>query len=220
MSQKMSSVTYKDILCNVPLLKCMPQKTQGVFHMFLQRLFYSTSCNTILLPANGLPCREFILARAQRWQQREAFRRTFHRRHPLVAMRYPVDLLDLPPFATWLTEKVKTLLDASEDFNDDVLQYTQPPERFATSHRQMYAFGMHLRIRSVEGGLVTRDSGVVASFTQQLRWGLHNGRPMERTDDYVGYIEEILELDYRNHCTTILVCDWVRATQDPRFPNL
>jgi hypothetical protein len=36
----------------------------------------------------------------------------------------------------------------------------------------------------------------------------------------VGYIEEILELDYRNHCTTVLVCDWVRPSQDPRHPNI
>ena len=36
----------------------------------------------------------------------------------------------------------------------------------------------------------------------------------------MGYIEEILELDYRNHCTTVLVCDWVRPSQDPCHPNI
>jgi len=61
---------------------------------------------------------------------------------------------------------------------------------------------------------------VVASFTQQLRWGICNGRPIERTQEYVGYIEEILELDYRNHCTTVLVCDWIKATRDARYPNI
>lgn len=109
---------------------------------------------------------------------------------------------------------------AGEDVDGDILQYSQPPERYATSHRHMYACGMHLRVRSSEAGLVTRDSCVVASFTSQLRWGLVGGRPIERTDDYVGYIEEILELDYRNHCTTVLLCDWVSNSHDVRHPNV
>ena len=109
---------------------------------------------------------------------------------------------------------------AGRPIEDDVLQYVQPPQRNAASHRQMYCHGMHLRVRSSESALVTRDSGVVASFTRQLRWGLQNGRPVETNQEYVGYIEEILVLDYRNHCVTVLVCDWVRGTQDARFPSI
>lgn len=135
-------------------------------------------------------------------------------------MRYPADLHDLPPFATWLTARVGTLRNAGEHVHDDVVQYGQPPERYAIAHRQMHAYGMHLRVRSAEEGLVTRDSCVVASFTRQLRWGLCNGLPIERTDEYVGYLEEILELDYRNHCTTVLVCDWVKRTADVHFPHV
>ncbi len=109
---------------------------------------------------------------------------------------------------------------AGQDIDDDVIHYSQPPERYATTHRVMHAFGMHLRVRSSEDGLVTRDSCVVATFTEQLRWGIRNGRPIERTEEYVGYIEEILELDYRNHCTTVLVCDWVKASRDARHPTI
>lgn len=164
--------------------------------------------------------REYMAARAQRWEEREAFRRLFRRRHPSVAVRYPAELHDLPRFASWLTSQVSRQRQAGEDVDVDVQQYAQPPERYAISHRKMYAFGMHFRVRSAEGGRVTRDSCVVASFTRQVPWGLRNGRPMETTEDYVGYIEEILELDYRNHCTTVLVCDWVRPSQDPRHPNI
>ena len=84
----------------------------------------------------------------------------------------------------------------------------------------MHAFGMHLRVRSFEDGLVTCNLCVVATFTEQLHWGIHNGRPIERTEEYVGYIEEILELDYQNHCTTVLVCDWVKTSKDARYPNI
>jgi hypothetical protein len=67
---------------------------------------------------------------------------------------------------------------------------------------------------------VTRDYGVVAAYTQQLRWGIRNGRPIDRTAEHVGYIEEILELDYRNHCTTVLLCEWVKASRDVRIPTI
>ena len=84
----------------------------------------------------------------------------------------------------------------------------------------MHAFGMHLHVRTAEGGLVTRDCGVVAAYTQQLRWGICNGRPSDHTAEHVGYIEEILELDYRNHCTTVLLCEWVKGSRDVRFPTI
>ena len=109
---------------------------------------------------------------------------------------------------------------AGEVVQDDVIQYSCPPERYATSHRQMHAFEMHLRVCSSEGGLGIRDSCVVAAFTEQLRWGIRNGRLIERTMEHVGYIQEILELDYRNHCTTVLLCEWVRAARDARFPSI
>ena len=178
----------------------------------------------LLVCSNNSVCnilyREYAILIGQRWEEREAFRREFRRRHSTMALCYPLELNDLPPFASWVANRVQTLRATGEHVHEDVIQYGQPPQRYAISHRQMHAFVMHLRVRSAEGGLVTQDSCVVASFTQQLRWGLRNGQPIERIDDYVGYIEEILELDYRNHCTTILVCDWVRGTQDVRFPNV
>ena len=136
-------------------------------------------------------------------------------------MRYPTDLLDLPPFPSWLTTEVRTQQDAGQHVDPDVVQYATPPQRHAVAHCQMHAFGMHFRVRSVEADRVTCDSAVVASFTEQLRWRLRNGRPIEVTKEYVGYIEEILELDYRNHCTTVLVCNWVRVSgADLRHPTI
>ena len=75
-------------------------------------------------------------------------------------------------------------------------------------------------VQMTKGGLITSDLGVVACFARQLRWGLVNGRPMETNQEYVGYIEEILVLDYRNHYVTVLLCDWVKGTRDTRFPTI
>ena len=60
------------------------------------------------------------------------------------------------------------------------------------THKQMHAFGQHFRVRSAESGLVTCDSCVFGTFSQQLRWGLWNGQLLEPVDEYVGYIDEIL----------------------------
>jgi len=49
---------------------------------------------------------------------------------------------------------------------------------------------------------------------------LVGGRPIERTDDYIGYVEEILELDYHSHFTVVLLCDWVSNSRDVRHPNV
>jgi hypothetical protein len=38
--------------------------------------------------------REYMAARARRWEEREAFRRLFRRRHPSVAVRYLAELHD------------------------------------------------------------------------------------------------------------------------------
>ena len=84
----------------------------------------------------------------------------------------------------------------------------------------MYAFGMHLRIRTSEGGLVTQDFCVVATYTQQLRWGIRNGRLVDYIAEYVGYIEEIQTLEYRNHCTTVLLREWIKALRNVRVPSI
>ena len=164
--------------------------------------------------------REYIVAKGRKWEEREAFRRQSRRSRPKRHVTYPPELSDVPPFADWLKEHVEHALRSGQHLDEDVIQYACPPERYATSHREMYSYGMHLRVRSSEGGLVTRDSCVVATFTQQLRWGIRNGRPIERTAEHVGFIEEILELDYRNHCTTILLCEWVKPTSNVRVPNI
>ena len=120
----------------------------------------------------GMFCREYTAARAQRWEEREAFRRAFRRRHPSVSVCYPTELNDLPKFASWLTARVKSSRELGAHVHDDVVQYGQPPERYAILHRKMYAFSMHFRVRSAEGGLVTCDSCVVGTFTRQMPWGL------------------------------------------------
>lgn len=168
----------------------------------------------------GVLYREYIIAKGRRWEEREAYRVQCRRQRPSRPVTYPVELRDLPCFADWLKTRVLEAEHAGDSLENDVLHYSCPPERFAIAHWHMKAFGMHLRVRTSEGGLVTRDSCVVATYTQQLRWGIRNGKPIDHTAEHVGYIQEILELDYRNHCTTVLLCEWVRPSRDVRVPSI
>lgn len=84
----------------------------------------------------------------------------------------------------------------------------------------MYSFGMIFRVCSLEVALVICNFLLVASFLHQLCWGLRSGRPIESTKDYMGYIEEILESDYRSHCSTFLVCDCVCASRNVYHLNI
>ena len=45
-------------------------------------------------------------------------------------------------------------------------------------------------------------------------------RYLARHHPYHQTVEDILELDYRNHCTTVLLCEWVKLTRDGRVPNI
>jgi hypothetical protein len=65
---------------------------------------------------------------------------------------------------------------------------------------------MYLRIRDTEEDKVTCESGVAAAV-----WEHKSSRDFDIVDDvysveYVGWIEEILELNYRSHCCIVVLC--------------
>ena len=57
----------------------------------------------------------------------------------------------------------------------------------------------------------TCDSGVAATFQQVCRNGMRDLNQVHADMEYVGHIEEILELNYRRHCIVVLVCNFVKA---------
>jgi hypothetical protein len=75
----------------------------------------------------------------------------------------------------------------------------------------MYACGMHLRVRSAEEEKVTCDSGIASVVLRAWR-GTGSENPCHfQATEYIGWIEEIVELEYWSHCCVVLVCSWVRA---------
>jgi hypothetical protein len=57
----------------------------------------------------------------------------------------------------------------------------------------------------------TADSGVVATFRRPFQNGQRDRNIVIASLEYVGNVEEILELDYGIVCLVVLVCTWVKA---------
>jgi hypothetical protein len=58
----------------------------------------------------------------------------------------------------------------------------------------MYAFGNHIHVASAKKHLTTCDNGVIATFEQDCVLGPNDQRPVIAKLEYVGWVEEILEL--------------------------
>jgi hypothetical protein len=86
-----------------------------------------------------------------------------------------------------------------------------PPTIKAIAYRSTYAYGNHIRVKSVETNLLSMDSRVAAVFGTTCRSNVNDRNPIEADVEYVGYVEEILELNYGTTCVIVLLCNWVRA---------
>ena len=92
-----------------------------------------------------------------------------------------------------------------------VVDTARGPLPMSTVYKSMYAYGNHYRVLSSEAHLKTSDSGIAATYKQVCRNSVRDGNIVMADVEYVGHIEEILELNYRRHCVVVLVCDFVKA---------
>lgn len=120
-------------------------------------------------------------------------------------------------FDVWLT---CTMVDDERRgaiVSEDVKDLMMPPSRKATNYRAMNAYGNHIHVRSAEVDLITCDSGVVATFSQECQ-AIAGDRNMMTTNlEYIGWMEEIIGVDYINFKLLVLYYTWVKA--DMRGPH-
>jgi hypothetical protein len=99
---------------------------------------------------------------------------------------------------------------------DMVKESSKLPSFEATAFRSMKAHGMHLRVQSAEGDKITYDSSVATTFLQLERGTESTMQPTMIPIEYIGWIEEILELNYGGHCVIVLLCTWIKAISEGR----
>jgi hypothetical protein len=143
-----------------------------------------------------------------RAMERAQFRASNPYRRGRPLQPYPNDLPAIPPFPTWLTTEVERAVVAGSIVLDMVKESSKLPSS--------KAHGMHLRVRSAEGDKITCDSSVAATFLQPERGTENAMQPTMIFVEYIGWIEEILELNYGGHCMIVLLCSWVKAISEGR----
>jgi hypothetical protein len=153
-------------------------------------------------------CRRYAEYHAERIESRAQFRRQHRRRRGHRAEPFPPELAEPLPFARWLEAEVAADLQR-ENANppaEDVVQLCTPPSNRATKFRSMWAFGNHIRVAAAETHLKTCDSGVAATFRRPCRAGLRDHNPVIADIEYVGNVQEIVELNYGRLCVVVLMC--------------
>jgi hypothetical protein len=106
---------------------------------------------------------------------------------------------------------LRAIEEGTEEVKEDVRALMLPPSDQAKSYQSMYAFGNHVRVRSAQAQLTTMDSGVAATFRQLCRSGMKDTNPKSADLEYVGWVEEILSVDYGHFEVVVLYCNWVVA---------
>jgi hypothetical protein len=143
--------------------------------------------------------------------RRECERHEYRRKKRKARVMYPAELRD-EDFHIWFPKAVvRAIEEGTEEVQEDVRALMLPPSDAAKSYRSMYAFGNHIRVRSAQAQLTTMDSGVAATFRQLCRSGLKDTNPKAAELEYVGWVEEILSVDYGFFEVVVLYCNWVVA---------
>ena len=80
----------------------------------------------------------------------------------------------------------------------------------------MWAYGRHYRVERVDVNRRTFDCGVMVDFKQSSRASSKDKNIVEGNLQYVGKIQEIIELDYRSFKCCIFKCKWYEAFERTR----
>jgi hypothetical protein len=165
--------------------------------------FFSTSLLSLFV-------RKYAEAFQARARERTAFNEAFASRYGRRAViNYPIKLNRLLEFVEWLKEEVAKAMQSNDKPAKDVYKASRLLERVAMGYKAMYEYGMYLRIWEAEEDKVTCDIGVAAAV-----WECKRSKDYEAMDNLdsaenVGWMEEILELNYQSPCYIIVLCSWI-----------
>ena len=95
---------------------------------------------------------------------------------------------------------------SSNELSEDVIQATNLPEIRVTGYCAMFAHGMHIRIQTMEEEKITCDSTIACVMWKQSQSTEANAGGTLDKIEYVGWVEEILELNYYIHYFIVLLC--------------
>ena len=142
--------------------------------------------------------------------QRKTSREDMRRQHRGRRLEYPSSMQE-EAITTWFPVVVQDDINQGIDVPMDVQALLMPPSRNAKSYKSMYAYGNHIRFRNIESNMNTCDSGVAATFLQACRASNNDRNVWTANLEYIGWVEEIIGVDYREFDLIVLYCTWVKA---------
>ena len=116
-------------------------------------------------------------------------------------------------FSTWFQNAVIEDTARGNDVSEDVHALLLPPRREAKAYKAMYAYGNHIRVRGAEASMSTCGSGVAATFLQSCRSSSSDKNMRTANLEYVGWVDEIISVDYGKYEVVVLYCTWAQANK-------
>ena len=80
----------------------------------------------------------------------------------------------------------------------------------------MWAYGRHYRVERVDVKRQYFDCGIMVDFKQSIRASSKDKNIIKVSLQYVGKIQEIIELDYRSFKCHSFKCKWYEAFERTR----
>jgi hypothetical protein len=130
------------------------------------------------------------------------------------ALVFPNNFKELPPFLERIRTTIISSIKDGVYIDKDTLHMSMAPTLEARSYRTMYAFGNCIHVSSAEKHLTTCDNGVATTFDQICILRQNDTRFIITNLEYVGWVEGILELNYRVLKIVVLLCNWVKPNYD------
>ena len=121
-------------------------------------------------------CKRHAAKMARKKWSREDMRRQHRGRR----LQYPSNMEE-EAFTTWFPVVVQDDINQGAAVSMDVQALLMPPSRNVKSYKSMYAYGNHIRLRSMESNMNTCGSGVAANFLQARR-ASNNSRNVRTTN--------------------------------------
>jgi hypothetical protein len=144
--------------------------------------------------------------------RREEARKEFRGRSKRKLPDYPMDIQQ-QSFNTWFRKAASEDIALGNDASEDILALLLPPRREAKGYKAMYAYGNPIRVRSAEVDMSTCDSGVAATFLQSCRSSSSDRNMRIANLEYVGWVDEIISVDYGKFEVVVLYCTWAQANK-------
>ena len=68
--------------------------------------------------------------------------------------------------------------------------------------------------------MVASDSGIAAAFDRVHKFSTTDPTSMVRKEEYLGWIEEIIEINYKEHCVVLFAYKWMKARSTGPNPTI